>query len=172
MKANVVIIGGGPAGIITALTAKSVYPEKTVCLIKEIGDGVIPCAIPYMMHTLTDPIQNAMGNGPLQNAGIEIIVDRVVSFDIYAHSVKLESGRVLSYERLVIATGTEPELPAIPGIQKTGVFTVKKSMPDMIALRDRARLSLSAAVLSVQNLPMNYQALAGWKSILLRFFPN
>ena len=50
MNANVVVVGGGPAGIITALTAKSVYPDISVCLIKEIGDGVIPCAIPYMMH--------------------------------------------------------------------------------------------------------------------------
>jgi len=38
MKANVIIIGGGPAGVITALTVKSVYPEKSVWLIKEIGE--------------------------------------------------------------------------------------------------------------------------------------
>lgn len=38
MKNNVIVVGGGPAGIITALTAKSVYPEKSVCVIKEIGD--------------------------------------------------------------------------------------------------------------------------------------
>jgi thioredoxin reductase len=55
MNVNVIVIGGGPAGIITALTAKSVYPEKSICVIKEIGDGLIPCAIPYMMHTLKDP---------------------------------------------------------------------------------------------------------------------
>ena len=46
MGINVIVVGGGPAGVITALTAKSVYPEKSVCVIKEIGDGVIPCAIP------------------------------------------------------------------------------------------------------------------------------
>ena len=61
MNVNVIVIGGGPAGIITALTAKSVYPEKSVCVIKEIGDSVIPCAIPYMMYTLSDPKLNAMG---------------------------------------------------------------------------------------------------------------
>jgi len=38
MEASVIIIGGGPAGVITALTAKSVYPEKSVCMIKEIGE--------------------------------------------------------------------------------------------------------------------------------------
>jgi len=30
MNANVIIVGGGPAGIITALTAKSVYPPEKV----------------------------------------------------------------------------------------------------------------------------------------------
>ena len=48
MESNVVIVGGGPAGIISALTVKNVYPEKSVLLIKEIGDSVIPCAIPYI----------------------------------------------------------------------------------------------------------------------------
>ena len=96
MNASVIIIGGGPAGIISALTTKSVYPEKSVCLIKEIGDGVIPCAIPYMMHTLGDPKQNAMGNMPLEKAGVDIIVGKVVTFDPEAHTVTLESGQVLS----------------------------------------------------------------------------
>jgi len=56
MGANVIIVGGGPAGAVTALTAKSGYPDKSVCLIKEIGDGVIPCAIPYMMQIATHPL--------------------------------------------------------------------------------------------------------------------
>ena len=78
MNANVIIVGGGPAGVITALTAKSVYPDISVCLIKDIGDGVIPCAIPYMMQTRSDPNQNAMGNMPLEKAGIDILVGKVV----------------------------------------------------------------------------------------------
>lgn len=147
MNANVIIVGGGPAGIITALTAKSVYPDISVCLIKEIGDGVIPCAIPYMMHTLSDPKQNAMGNMPLEKAGIDILVGKVVTFDPKAHTVTLESGQVLSYERLVLATGTEPVVPPIPGIEKGGVFTITKSMSAMTALREKVHRAKRVAII-------------------------
>jgi NADPH-dependent 2,4-dienoyl-CoA reductase/sulfur reductase-like enzyme len=139
MKRDVCIIGGGPAGVITALTAKSVYPDKKVCIIKEIGDGVIPCAIPYMMETIADPKQNAMGNMPLDKAGIDIVVGKVVGLDTTTQQVMMEDGDTHSYERLVLATGTEPVTPPIPGIDKEGVYTVRKSMSDMTALR--AKLS-------------------------------
>jgi NADPH-dependent 2,4-dienoyl-CoA reductase/sulfur reductase-like enzyme len=136
MDTNVIVVGGGPAGIITALTVKSVYPEKKVCLIKDIGDGVIPCAIPYMMNTMSDPKQNAMGNIPLENAGIEIVVGKVITLDTDTRKVTLESGEEMSYERLVLATGTESVRPPIPGIYKIGVFTIRKSMSAIANLRD------------------------------------
>ena len=138
MKADVIIVGGGPAGIITALTAKSVYPEKSVCVIKDIGDGVIPCAIPYMLHTLSDPKQNAMGNLPLEKAGVEVKVGRVVALDPHGHTVAMETGEIMSYERLVLATGTDMIIPPIPGAEKPGVFYIRKSMSSIIALRDKA----------------------------------
>jgi len=138
MERDVIIIGGGPAGMITALTAKGVYPEKSVCLVKEIGDGVIPCAIPYMIHTMSDPDQNKMGDMPLENAGVEIIVGKAVALDTEASSVSLESGQVIFYERLVLATGNKPALPPIPGIEKAGVFSIEKSLSAMSALRNKA----------------------------------
>ena len=137
MKKNVIIVGGGPAGIITALTAKSVYPDKSVCIIKEIGDGVIPCAIPYMMNTMTDPRQNAMGDMPLEKAGVEIVVGKVTGLDPQKKRITTQAGEVFAYERLVLATGTDAVLPRIEGVEKQGVYTIRKSMADMSALREK-----------------------------------
>lgn len=139
VKLDVAIIGGGPAGVITALTTKTVHPDKRVCVIKEIGDGVIPCAIPYMMNTLAEPSQNAMGNMPLENAGVEIIVGRVEAIDTSAGEITMEDGTTHSYEKLVLATGTDPVMPRIPGIEVDGVYTIRKSMSDMAFLREKLR---------------------------------
>ena len=147
MKACTVIIGGGPAGVVAATTARSMNPDKTVCLIKDIGDGVIPCAIPYMVHSMLEPEQNRMGNLPLDQAGVKVIVDRVTSFDPEQHQLQLASGSEMSYDRLVLATGTVPSRPPITGIDLPGVYVIEKSLSAMTALREAIRSARRVVIL-------------------------
>ncbi len=138
MHKNVIVVGGGPAGIVTALTAKSVHPDHSVCVIKSIGDGVIPCAIPYMMNTMPDPAQNVLGNAPLEKAGVEVLVGEVVAVNREGPTVTLDTGERHTCERLVLATGSIPVCPNIPGMDKRGIFTIQKSLSAMAALRREA----------------------------------
>ncbi|RKY58363.1 MAG: pyridine nucleotide-disulfide oxidoreductase, partial [Candidatus Latescibacterota bacterium] len=49
---DIVIVGGGPAGVATALSAQSTYPGKKIALIRREDIAMIPCGIPYILHTL------------------------------------------------------------------------------------------------------------------------
>jgi NADPH-dependent 2,4-dienoyl-CoA reductase/sulfur reductase-like enzyme len=80
-----------------------------------------------------------MGNMPLENAGVEIVVGRVESLETTAKTITMEDGTIHSYDRLVLATGTDPVMPPIPGIDMEGVYTIRKSMTDMTVLRDKLR---------------------------------
>lgn len=147
MHKDIIVIGGGPAGMITALTAKSVYPDRSVLVIKDVGDGVIPCAIPYMIHSLADPRDNLMAETPLQKAEIDIRVDKVVDLDVSRKTIGVASDQRIGYDRLVLATGMKPTLPPIPGIQSPGVCSIEKSLDAMSRLRERCRAAKQIVIL-------------------------
>jgi len=130
---DVLIIGGGPAGIVCALTARWNYPEKKILLMRDVEKGVIPCGIPYMIASLEKPEQNAMSYMSLEQNKVELVVDRAVKIDRKNKMVHTERGDDYHYEKLVLALGSNPVLPPIPGINKKGVYPIRK---DLDYLRD------------------------------------
>lgn len=128
MKYDVIVIGGGPAGVISAVTARKYYGDKKILLIKNIGAGVIPCGIPYMFTTLEKPEDNAMGNAPLEMNNIELKVDEVIDIDRGEKQVKTKGNETFKYEKLILAMGSNPIIPPIEGIEKKGVYPIQKEM--------------------------------------------
>jgi len=127
-KYDVIIIGGGPSGIITGVTAKKRHPGKTFLMIKEEEKGLVPCGIPYIFHDLESIDQNQMGPKPFIDAGGEVLVDPVVKVNTEEKFLVTESGKELAYEKLVFATGSSPLIPKfIEGYDLDGVEYIKKS---------------------------------------------
>ncbi len=125
---DVIIIGGGPSGIITGVTAKKQNPEKSFLMIKEEEKGLVPCGIPYVFHDLEDVSQNTMGPKPFVAAGGEVLVDQVSTVDITAKTVKTASGKLFTYGKLVFSTGSNPTIPVfIKGYELEGVEYIFKS---------------------------------------------
>ncbi len=125
-QTDVLIIGGGPAGMMTGITAAQFWPGKRITVVRPEEEAVVPCGIPYIFGTLGGTDEDLAGRAPFLAAGGNLIIDHVGALDLKAHTATLESGRILAWERLVFATGSVPFVPPIPGRELDGVFTVVK----------------------------------------------
>ncbi len=127
-KADVLIIGGSAAGMVAALTGKTAWPEKNFILVKKQKEMMVPCGIPYIFGTLESSQQNIMPvDNLLEKAGIESLVNKVVSVDTEKKTALLEDGEEISFVKLVIATGSTPVKPKwLKGADLGNVFLIPK----------------------------------------------
>ena len=119
-----VIIGNGPAGVIAAETLRRLDPEAGIVL---LGDEDEPpysrMAIPYL---LTRSIKETgtylrKGKDHYKKLGIQLKHARAERIDTAKKQIILGKGRALDYDRLLIATGSHPIRPDIPGIHLPNV---------------------------------------------------
>lgn len=114
-----VIIGAGPAGIVAAETLRKADAEAAIII---IGDEPEPpysrMAIPYYLnHKIAEEGTYLRPTTQhYQSAGIAVKQQRVTRIDSKAKSLLLEDGSQTGYDRLLIAAGSRPVSPPIPGI--------------------------------------------------------
>ena len=72
--------------------------------------------------------------------------ERAVGIDRELNVVKTSSGRSLSYDRLVLATGSYPFVPTIPGHDRAGCF-VYRTIEDLQAIREASAQAKSGVVI-------------------------
>ncbi len=127
-KVDILVVGAGPAGTVSAITARRYYPDKNILVIKNVANGCIPCGIPYMFSSLKNPQDNILGTDSLIKNNIEVVVDEGVKVNREKKSVETKNANEYVYEKLILATGSSPVIPRIPGIDKKGVYPIYKDM--------------------------------------------
>lgn len=139
---RIVIIGGGP-GAITLV--KNLEGNFSPTVIRPEDHSMIYCAMPYAVEGLLPPEKTLKADTLVTETGASLVRDRVVAVDFESKQVSLASGEMLEWDKLVIATGADPVLPPIPGIDLDGVSVFKRE-EEMYRISDMVDKGIEEAV--------------------------
>ncbi|VGO17666.1 Nitrite reductase [NAD(P)H] [Pontiella desulfatans] len=123
-----VILGGGIAGVSAAEAIREHAPQAEIALISKERE------LPYLRLNLTRLLAGEFmeKNLPLHSeewySKNRIDWHRGISAErliLAEKSVQLDDGRMMQFDKLIVATGSQPFVPPVPGIDLSNVFTVR-----------------------------------------------
>ena len=119
-----VIAGAGPAGVIAAESLRRFDCTSSITIVgAEKEPPYSRMAIPYLLaeDVGEDGTHLRHGEGHYESLDIDVRQDRVSAVTPDSKCISLESGDDLSYDRLLIATGSHTLKPPIPGMDLAGI---------------------------------------------------
>ena len=125
-KVHYLIIGNSAGGIGAAEAIREVDKTGTVTLVSDEPYPVYsrPLISEYLAERC--PLERMLFR-PVdfyQTNNIQAILGKKVErLDIDSHTIELGDGRIIAWEKLLLATGGLPIVPPIERIEKRGVFT-------------------------------------------------
>lgn len=146
-----VILGNGPAGVIAAETIRKNAPADDIVLIgDEPGPPYSRMAIPGLIagNISEAGTQLRRANDHFARLHIAQVFGRAVHVSTRTRTVKMEDGRVIDFDKLLIATGASPRAPLIHGIESPGVhscWTLQDARAIMALAQPGARVILVGA---------------------------
>lgn len=130
------IVGGGAAAVSALKALRERDPRGPVTVVSEEEHNFYYRPMIPLVVTGDRGGEDLFFHGDTA-AGIDFIHDRAVSLDPANREINLFSGRRLAFDRLLIATGSSPVVPDVPGVREENVF-VLRSLSDGLSLQERA----------------------------------
>jgi NADH oxidase (H2O2-forming) len=131
-RQRVVIIGAGASGLPIASQIRKETKDIDITVITQ-GKHVAysPCALPFVLHGVIDDFDSCIMKTPddYEMVDIRILTETTVSrIDLEDQRLDTTAGEV-RFDTLVIATGSFPFVPPIPGVDAEGVCVLRSSPP-------------------------------------------
>jgi len=122
-----VILGAGPAGVIAAETLRKHCPNDRITVIGDENEAPYSrMAIPYLLIGKVGEEGTHLRHtaGHFEKLGIQVLRGvRAKVLDSAKRTLELSDGSTLGFDKLLIATGSSPATPPIPGIHGPGVHS-------------------------------------------------
>ncbi len=126
---KVVVIGGGAAGLGAAGAAQGASPDAEIVVYTEFEDvAYSPCGIPFVHGKDIDSFDRLFLATKEQyvQSGIDVHYETTVeAIDPTAKTITVAGEGVVSYDKLIIATGWLYGDPGVPGSDLGGLYRVK-----------------------------------------------
>jgi NADPH-dependent 2,4-dienoyl-CoA reductase/sulfur reductase-like enzyme len=122
---DIVIIGGGPAGITFARKLRKLKVDRAITMFRPEPYSMVYCAIPYAIEGLFDSAKVFKRDELVTGVNVELVRHAIRSVNFANQQVTDDSGETYSYKTLFIATGASPIRPPISGADAANIFTVK-----------------------------------------------
>lgn len=145
-----VIIGSSAAGMAAAVAIREVDSHGSITVLSEEPD------MPYFRPLLPFFISGEksisdlalMNQGPYKGTGIDVrLKSRAEAVNTADQTVSIKGGEQVSYDKLLIATGSRPIIPIdIGSIEIPGVFTLR-TLTDARAIAQRAKSASQVVML-------------------------
>lgn len=119
-----VILGAGPAGVIAAETIRKHAPFDEITVIGEEHEPPYSrMAIPYLLIGHVDEQGTYLRKSSTHfiDLKVKVLQARASRVVVATKTVVLDSGETVKFDTLLIATGSHPVRPPIPGIDAPGV---------------------------------------------------
>ncbi len=129
LKTDVLVIGSSAGGMVAAMTGKKINPEKSFTVVTSNEKTLVPCGIPYIFGTLGTSNKNIIPVAEnFAKLGIDFINNDVIEINKEEKKVLLSSKEEISFDKLIIATGSYPFKPLwLKGADFSNVYAVPKN---------------------------------------------
>ena len=121
------ILGNGPAGVVAAETLRKVAPADDILMVGfEDAPPYSRMAIPYLLigKVGEDGTHLRHTAGHFEALNIQVLRGvRAKLLDPAKRTIDLSNGHTIGFDTLLIATGSSPATPPIPGIDGPGVHS-------------------------------------------------
>jgi NAD(P)H-nitrite reductase large subunit len=136
-----VIVGAGPAGVIAAETIRKHAPHDEITIIGEEKETPYSrMAIPYLLvgNIKEQGTHLRKSTTHFQDLKINTLQVQVSSVQSTSKTIVLADGKNLKYDTLLIATGSTPMRPPIPGIDLPHIYSCW-TLADARAIMDKVK---------------------------------